>query len=139
MLAPVVLALAGCAGDAGPSALSPAPLTTATNAPAGAGINVQPGTEEDFVVNVGRRSFFKEGSAELDDTARVTLDRQAAWLTRYPSWYVKVQGFADDGSTEKANLALSQKRADAVRSYLASRGIAADRILPRAMARTPSG
>jgi len=133
----ILLSLAGCATDGGPTAMTPAPLSTATNAPVGQGVNVQPGTEEDFVVNVGRRTFFKEGSAELDDTAKVTLDRQAAWLTRYPSWYVKVQGFADDGSAEKANLALSQKRAETVKTYLGSQGIAPTRVLAKGYGKDP--
>ena len=38
--------------------------------PVGAGINVPPGSNEDFIVNVGRRVYFAENSAALDDTAR---------------------------------------------------------------------
>ena len=87
------------------------------------GINVEPGSEEDFMVNVGRRTFFTQSSAELDDTARVTLDKQAQWLQQYPHWKVKLQGFADDPGSAAQQTTLSQKRADAVRDYLVSRGI----------------
>jgi peptidoglycan-associated lipoprotein len=92
------------------------------------GINALPGSEEDFMVNVGRRTFFSQGSADLDDTARVTLDKQAQWLQQYPQWKVKLQGFADDPGSTAQQTTLSQKRADAARDYLVSRGISADRM-----------
>jgi peptidoglycan-associated lipoprotein len=123
--------LGGCISGGGPSAGLDAPVATATNAPVAQGIAIRPGTEEDFVVNVGRRTFFREGSAELDETARVTLDKQAGWLLRYASWKVKVQGFADDVGPAARNTALSQRRADAARDYLASKGVPSDRMLAK--------
>lgn len=90
--------------------------------------NVQPGSEEDFVLNVGRRIFFTQGSATLDSTAKATLDQQIAWLNKYPGWLVKLQGFADDGGSDSAQVALSQKRADAVMAYLAAGGISSTRM-----------
>jgi peptidoglycan-associated lipoprotein len=129
-------ALAGSCAQ-GPASVAQGPVTTATNAPVGQGVNIQPGTEEDFVVNVGRRTFFREGSSELDDTARVTLDKQAAWLARYPSWKVKVQGFADDSSSANSNVALSQKRAEAVRTYLSSQGVTSDRMQAKGYGKDP--
>lgn len=135
LLAPVVAAalLGGCVGG---GSASTAPIVAATNAPVSQGVSVQPGTEEDFVVNVGRRTFFKEGSAEIDETARVTLDSQAAWLTRYPSWKVKVQGFADDGAGDR-NTALSLRRAETARSYLASKGVSAERMQAKGYCKDP--
>jgi peptidoglycan-associated lipoprotein len=128
----------GCAsGTGGPSAMLAPPIVSATNAPVAQGVNVQPGTEEDFVVNVGRRTFFREGSAELDETARVTLDRQAAWLEQYAAWKVKVQGFADDQGAPDRNTALSQRRAEAARDYLASKGIARDRMQAKGYGKDP--
>jgi peptidoglycan-associated lipoprotein len=122
----LALSTAGCNGLGEKIAAAPTP--DVTNAPAGAGLRVPPGSEEDFIVQVGRRTYFKGGSAELDQTAMVTLDKQAAWLTQYANWRVKIQGFADDPGTTEANLALSLKRAEAVRNYLATRGIAIDRM-----------
>jgi peptidoglycan-associated lipoprotein len=88
--------------------------------------SVQPGSEEDFILNVGRRTYFAQGSAALDSVARATLDTQIAWLAKHPRWLLKLQGFADDpGSSETA---LSQQRADAVMAYLAAGGIARDRM-----------
>jgi len=130
------LVLAGCTSS-GSNMTSP---TEGTNAPvAGGGINTAPGSEQDFMVSVGRRTFFTQGSAALDDTARVTLDKQAQWLNQYPQWKVKLQGSADDPGTPAAQTALSQKRADAVRDYLASRGIASGRMLAKGYGREKIG
>lgn len=131
VLAAALLALAalapGCAGK-GPVGTPDTISADGTNAPVGGGLNITPGSEEDFQVNVGRRTFFKENSAALDSTAKETLDKQVAWLSQYPQVQVKIQGFADDPGGESANVALSQKRADAVRNYLISRGVSANRV-----------
>lgn len=121
--------LAACASGGGSSVRTEAaPPSDETNAPVAGGTQVVPGSEEDLMVNVGRRTFFKEGSSALDDTARATLDQQAAWLVQYPQWKIKLQGFADDPGSPDANRVLSQKRADAVRNYLVSKGVAPDRM-----------
>ena len=133
----LMLGLLGCASSGGTSNM--ASPTEGTNAPVGGGINVTAGTEEDFMVNVGRRTFFKQASAELDDTARVTLDNQAQWLNQHPQWKVKLQGSADDPGSVASQKALSQKRADAVRNYLASRGIAPERMLAKGYGRDKIG
>ena len=133
--------LVGCASSKG-AVDTGSNLTAAdnvTNAPVAGGINVTPGSEEDFMVSVGRRTFFNQSSAELDDTARTTLDKQAQWLNQYPQWKVKLQGSADDPGTPQAQTALSQKRADTVRNYLASRGIAPDRMLAKGYGREKIG
>ena len=92
------------------------------------GIGAEPGSEQDFMLNVGRRTFYKQNSASLDETARETVVKQAEWLSRYPQWRVKLQGFADDGGSEAAQLKLSQQRADAVKQVLVSNGVGEDRI-----------
>lgn len=122
----VSLALAGCMT----AAATPKPTATlpALDTPAGAGVNVPAGSSEDFIVNVGRRTYFAQSSAELDSVARATLDKQADWLRRFPNWTVKIQGFADDPGSKEANVALSSQRAQAVRAYLASQGIGENRM-----------
>ncbi len=86
------------------------------------------GGSEDFVLNVGRRTYFREGSSELDSVAKETLEKQAAWLRRYPRWSVKLQGFADDPGSKEANVSVSAKRAQAVRSYLVAQGVPESRM-----------
>jgi len=122
------LALAACTStSAGVDAPQIAGLSSnelgRTNDPAAGFANMQPGSEEDFILNVGRRTFFTAGSASLDSVAMTTLDTQAAWLNQNPQWLVKLQGFADDTGSEQQQTALSQKRADAVMGYLASKGV----------------
>jgi len=99
-----------------------------TNDPAAGFANVTPGSEEDFILNVGRRTFFASGSATLDATAKETLDQQVAFLTKYPRWLAKIQGFADDSGSASAQTALSQKRADAVMAYLVAGGVDRKRL-----------
>ena len=111
---------------------------TATT-PLQGGISVEAGSEEDFMVNVGRRIFFAEGSAALDETALMTLDRQVEWLGKYPQWKVKLQGSADDPGDAQAQKALSQKRADMVRDYLTSKGIARERLQAKGYGRDKIG
>ena len=103
-------------------------VVEATGAPVGAGVNVPAGSNEDFIVNVGRRIYFDEGSAEINDVAKATLQRQADWLARYARYKIKIDGFADDRGTPDTNKALGLRRADAARGYLASLGVPALRM-----------
>ena len=108
-------AIAGCAKhDADP-----------TNAMAAAAV---PGSQQDFVVNVGDRVFFDTDSSELSDQARATLDKQAQWLTNYNRYAFTIEGHADERGTREYNIALGARRAETVRQYLATRGVAAQRM-----------
>jgi peptidoglycan-associated lipoprotein len=82
-----------------------------------------PGSQQDFVVNVGDRVFFESDSTELTMQARGTLDRQAQWLTTYKRYSFTIEGHADERGTREYNFGLGARRADAVRAYLTSRGI----------------
>jgi peptidoglycan-associated lipoprotein len=87
-----------------------------------------PGSEEDLVANVGDRVFYAFNSSSLSGDARSTLDRQSAWLGRYPQVSVQVAGNCDDRGTEEYNLALGQRRANAARDYLVARGVQSARV-----------
>ena len=104
------------------------PVPDVTNAPATGFANMQPGSEEDFILNVGRRTYFTEGSAALDSVAKTTIDNQVAWLKKHPRWLVKLQGFADDPGGDAAMTELSRKRAEAVMNYMIAGGIDANRL-----------
>jgi peptidoglycan-associated lipoprotein len=109
------LAIAGCAKhDADP-----------TNAMASAAV---PGSQQDFVVNVGDRVFFDTDSTDLSGQARATLDKQAEWLGHYSQYAFTVEGHADERGTREYNIALGARRAQTVRDYLISRGISAQRM-----------
>lgn len=87
-----------------------------------------PGSAQDFVVNVGDRVFFEVDSTSLTPQATATLDRQAAWLARYPRYSFVVEGHADERGTREYNYSLGARRAQSVRDYLASRGVDASRM-----------
>jgi peptidoglycan-associated lipoprotein len=88
----------------------------------------KPGTQEDLVVNVGDRVFFDYNESDLKPEARATLDRQAAWLKKYPSVSSTIEGHCDERGTREYNLALGERRATAVKNYLVADGIGADRL-----------
>ena len=93
-----------------------------------AGGAAAPGSQQDFVVNVGDRVFFESDSSELTPQARGTLDKQAQWLNNYNRYAFTIEGHADERGTREYNIALGARRAEAVRQYLVSRGIAATRM-----------
>ena len=71
---------------------------------------------------------FATGSARLTAEAKSILDEAVATLLRAKGVKVEVQAYTDNVGRAKANLSLSEKRADAVRTYLVEHGIAADSI-----------
>jgi peptidoglycan-associated lipoprotein len=109
------LAIAGCAKHDGDP----------TNAMASAAV---PGSQQDFVVNVGDRVFFDTDSSDLSEQARATLDKQAQWLSHYSQYSFTVEGHADERGTREYNIALGARRAQTVRDYLISRGVAGQRM-----------
>jgi len=72
--------------------------------------------------------LFDYDKADLSDAARATLQKNSAWLGKWTSTRISVEGHADSRGTSEYNLALGERRAAAVRDYLASLKIAADRI-----------
>ncbi|WP_375632039.1 MULTISPECIES: peptidoglycan-associated lipoprotein Pal [unclassified Bartonella] len=94
-----------------------------------AGLNqMSPGSGQEFTVNVGDRVFFGLDSSSLDADAERILTRQAEWLLHYPYYSIMIEGHADERGTREYNLALGQRRAVAVRNYLVSLGVSAQRI-----------
>jgi peptidoglycan-associated lipoprotein len=87
-----------------------------------------PGSQQDFVVNVGDRVFFDTDSSDLSVQARATLDKQAEWLGHYDRYAFTIEGHADERGTREYNIALGARRAQTVRDYLISRGVSAQRM-----------
>ena len=118
-----------------PKQLPPAPPTSTAPAdtmpaPTGpvTGANV-PGSSADFIAQSGSdKVLFGLDSYELDQESRDTLDKQAAWLAKYPQVTVSVEGHCDERGTREYNLALGDRRANAAKNYLAGKGVAAARI-----------
>ena len=109
----VALSMGACAKNAADGAMASA---------------ATPGSQQDFVVNVGDRVFFETDSTELTPQSRATLEKQAQWLQTYGQYTFTIEGHADERGTREYNIALSNRRAHTVRDYLISRGIPAQRM-----------
>jgi peptidoglycan-associated lipoprotein len=81
-----------------------------------------------FQQTVGDRVFFAVDQSTLSPEARSTLEGQAVWLTTNPGYAVVIEGHADEQGTREYNIGLSERRANAARDYLVSRGVAPNRM-----------
>ncbi len=119
-----VATLAACASRPAPAPTPAAPAPATQPAPSGP----VPGSAEEFRVTVGDRVFFGYDRFDLTPEARAILERQAAWLRRYPNVRILVEGNCDERGTREYNLALGARRAAAARDYVVSLGISGDRL-----------
>ena len=87
-----------------------------------------PGSEQDFVINVGELVYFDFDKADIRADAQPILSAQADWLRRYPMVKVRIEGNCDERGTREYNFALGARRADAVRSFLIAHGVDGARI-----------
>jgi len=90
--------------------------------------SIEPGSQEDLIVNVGDRVFFDYDSSELDTDAQELLQDQVAWLKQYSDVSIIIEGHCDERGTREYNLALGEKRAQSVKNYIINLGISADRV-----------
>jgi peptidoglycan-associated lipoprotein len=72
--------------------------------------------------------YFQYDEASLSDEARQQLARNADLLKSQPQFAVTIEGHADSRGTNEYNLALGEKRANAVRDYLGSLGVGPERL-----------
>ncbi len=82
----------------------------------------------DTVSEPSHQVYFAFDSSGLDAAARAILDANAEWLSTAPGSGVTVEGNCDERGTREYNLALGQRRADAIRAYLVSAGVDASRV-----------
>jgi peptidoglycan-associated lipoprotein len=105
------------------SATASARITVATAAPATA----EPTMDELFTREV-RDAYFDFNKADIRSDARDALRKTADFLRNYPTERVVVEGHCDERGSTEYNLALGDRRASAVKQYLVSLGVSADRI-----------
>ena len=87
-----------------------------------------PGSQQDFVVNVGDRVFFDSDQTDLSPQAVATLDKQIQWLQVYPRYTFTIEGHADERGTREYNIALGARRAQTVKAYMQAHGIDPSRM-----------
>ena len=90
--------------------------------------SIIPGSAQDFKVNVGDTVHFALNQYNIEDSDKATLNKQAAWLARYPSVRLNVEGHCDERGTREYNLALGARRANAVKEFLVAQGVSAARL-----------
>jgi peptidoglycan-associated lipoprotein len=93
-----------------------------------AGTQIVAGSDRDFIVNVGDRVFFDTDKFNVRNDQRAQLEKQAAWLKRFPAVQVTIEGHADERGTREYNLALGEKRANSAKDFLVANGIAGNRV-----------
>ncbi len=81
-----------------------------------------------FEKQVGDRVYFKYDSSDVTEVSRVRLAKQAEWLSAHPGVNVVIEGHCDERGTREYNLALGDRRANAVKRLLVDRGVASSRI-----------
>ena len=101
-----------------------------TTVPGGNGASgAAPGTRADLVAQAGTDTVhFATDSSDLDSDAQAILAKQVAWLQKYPSIRVTVEGHCDERGTREYNLALGDRRANSAKNFLVNAGVPAARI-----------
>ena len=85
-------------------------------------------TVEYLADGVPDRVFFATNESVLTTASRDTLRKQAAWLRKNSDITIVLEGHADERGTREYNLALGERRANAVKDYLMTYGISGKRI-----------
>ena len=85
-------------------------------------------TIEYLATGVKDRVFYATNKSTLTTASRDTLRKQAAWIRKNKNISVTIEGHADERGTREYNLALGERRANAVKDYLMTYGIAGNRI-----------
>jgi peptidoglycan-associated lipoprotein len=132
LIAAAVL-LAACASEPEESAATTS-AGTAVGSGSGTGTSttalpsLDPRSQEWLVVNVGDRVFFDFDQSDLTSEAQDTVEKVVAWMQTYPDVTLTIEGHCDERGTREYNLALGERRANSVRSYMEALGIDGARL-----------
>ncbi|MGH7092931.1 MAG: peptidoglycan-associated lipoprotein Pal [Stellaceae bacterium] len=123
-LAGVLVLLAACSNT--PPA--PAPAAPGPMGPGTSTSQYAPGSQQDLAATAGDRVFFAYDRSDISPEGQQILERQAHWLQRYPNVAVTVEGHCDERGTREYNLALGERRAEAVKHVLVALGVPEGRV-----------
>jgi peptidoglycan-associated lipoprotein len=118
-----LLLLAACSSSQPENAGGPASMGAM-----GPGAGYAPGSQQDLAATAGDRVFFMFDRSDISPEGQQILQRQADWLRRYPNVGVTIEGHCDERGTREYNLALGERRAQAVKNVLVALGIPASRL-----------
>jgi peptidoglycan-associated lipoprotein len=85
-------------------------------------------TDDEIFLREVRDAYFDYDKADLRPDARTALSKTADFLKNYPRFKVRIEGHCDERGSTEYNLGLGDRRANAVKQFLASLGITADRM-----------
>jgi peptidoglycan-associated lipoprotein len=125
--------LAACAsGPEETTASNSAATVASSSGDAGAATDssptLDPRSQEWLVVNVGDRVFFDYDQSDLTGESRDMVEKLVTWLQTHPDLTLTLEGHADERGTREYNLALGERRASSVRSYMEALGIESSRL-----------
>jgi outer membrane protein OmpA-like peptidoglycan-associated protein len=121
-----------CPDSAGPASnhgcpLPPPPVVVV--APPVAPVIAMIRPEDSMAINfIAHNVLFNSASDLFRDSSYTALDTLAARLLSHPEWHLTIEGHTDSSGIQAKNMALSQRRADAIRNYLEKKGVTADRL-----------
>ncbi|WP_372887679.1 peptidoglycan-associated lipoprotein Pal [Shimia sp.] len=121
------LTLSAC-GSTGMLGLDDGPGPGSDTADYALGSVDDPSSVAHFQEAVGDRVLFAVDQSMLSEDAKLVLLAQANWLLENTAFTAVIEGHADEQGTREYNLALGARRASAVKEYLVSRGVAANRL-----------
>jgi peptidoglycan-associated lipoprotein len=110
------------------AACSSTDKTAATSNTAGGDTSIRAGSQQDLNAQAGDRVFFAYDHSDITPEGRTTLEKQAAWMKTNGSVTVTIEGHCDERGTREYNLALGERRANAVKNVLVALGIPAARV-----------
>ncbi|MFK7968229.1 MAG: peptidoglycan-associated lipoprotein Pal [Rickettsiaceae bacterium] len=82
----------------------------------------------EFEKEIGNKVLFAYNTSSLSQEAQQSLMRQAQWLKAHPTFNITVEGHCDERGTREYNIALGERRAHAIKSFLMHNAVESDRI-----------
>jgi peptidoglycan-associated lipoprotein len=86
------------------------------------------GSQQDLAATAGDRVYFAYDKSDITAESRQILEKQAAWLQKNANVTVTIEGHCDERGTREYNLALGERRANAVKNVLVALGVPANRV-----------
>ena len=111
----------------GPGGSASASATVSVSVPPPPPVEKGPSDDELFLRDV-RDAYFDYDKADIRADAREALSKTADFFKAHPNIKANIEGHCDERGSTEYNLGLGQRRADAVKQYLVSLGVSADRL-----------
>jgi peptidoglycan-associated lipoprotein len=112
----------------GPGGSASATASVTVNAPPPPVEQPKGPTDDELFLKEVRDAYFDYDKADIRPDARTALSKTADFLKNNPRFKVTIEGHCDERGSTEYNLGLGDRRANAVKQYIVSLGVSADRI-----------